>query len=290
MGNRIKLPENSFSRTLLQGGPFPDSVRRRPVGVFDSGIGGLTVFKALRALMPQENMIYFGDTAHVPYGSKSRASIARFSVNIARFLMEQDIKALVVACNTSSALAFEDIQKSVPVPVLGVIEPSVQRACASPKARRIGVIGTEATIKSQAYVLAIKTLTPKAKVFQVPCPLLAPLVEEGWWHHPVTEEVARIYLKTLQRAKVDALILGCTHYPVIKKILARVMGPRARLIDSGEETARALRNCLLNLGLDKKTGKGWSHFYVSDDPRRFLALSRRFLGDGVKNVSRKSFD
>lgn len=263
----------------------------RPIGVFDSGIGGLTVFKALRALMPEEDMIYFGDTAHLPYGSKSKASIVQFSVEIARFLCRQKIKALVVACNTSSAVAFPEIKKAVSVPVEGVIVPGA-RASARMGALRIGVIGTEGTIRSQAYAKEIKGFSPKARVFQTACPLFVPLVEEGWWNYDVTEEVARIYLKPLQKARVDSLVLGCTHYPVIKSVISRVMGKNVSLIDSGEETAKEFEKILESRNLRKKKGRGWSRFYVSDDPGRFLRLSQRFLGSmvAVKQVLKKNFE
>ena len=263
-----------------------------PIGIFDSGIGGLTVFKALRKLMPQENMIYFGDTAHLPYGSKSRASIIQFSVEIARFLCQQKIKALVVACNTSSAVALSAIKKAVSVPVEGVIVPGAQ-ACVRKGFRRIGVIGTEGTVRSGAYAAEIKKFSPGARVFEVACPLFVPLVEEGWWKYGVTEEVARIYLKPLQKARVDSLVLGCTHYPVIKPVISLVMGKDVSLIDSGEQTAQEFEKTLESLNLlRKRTGRGWSRFYVSDDPERFLRLSRRFLGSSilVKRVLKKNFE
>ncbi len=263
----------------------------RPIGVFDSGIGGLTVFKSLRALMPEEDMIYFGDTAHLPYGSKSKASIVQFSVEIARFLCQQGIKALVVACNTSSAVALSEIKKAVSVPVEGVIVPGA-RACARMASRRIGVIGTERTVRSGAYAKEIKKILPEVRVLQAACPLFVPLVEEGWWNYKVTEDVARIYLKPFQKARVDSLVLGCTHYPVIRSVISRVMGKKVSLIDSGEETAREFQKILESLNLRKKKGRGWSRFYASDDPDRFLRLSRRFLGSKitVKQVLKKNFE
>ncbi len=263
----------------------------RPIGVFDSGIGGLTVFKALRALMPEEDIIYFGDTAHLPYGSKSKASIVQFSVEIARFLCRQNIKALVVACNTSTAVALSEIKKAVSIPVEGVIVPGA-RACSRIGSQKIGVIGTEGTVRSGAYAKEIKKFFPQARVFQVACPLFVPLVEEGWWNFDVTEAVARIYLKSLQKARVDSLVLGCTHYPVIKSVIARVMGRKVSLIDSGEETAKEFEKTLESLKLRKKKGRGWSRFYASDDPGRFLKMSRRFLGSSitVNQVLKKNFE
>lgn len=248
----------------------------KPIGVFDSGIGGLTVFAALRRRMPREKIIYFGDTAHLPYGSKSQETVTRYSLEIARYLVARGVKALVVACNTSSALALPEIQKALKIPVLGVIGPGARAAAAATRGGTIGIIGTEATIASQAYSLALKEYLPQAKSLGAACPLFVPLVEEGWWSHPVTRVVAQEYLKPLKRA--DTLILGCTHYPCLKPLLQKVMGPKVRLIDSAEETARETAELLKRLKIEKKTGAGSAEFIVSDSPERFNKLAQRLLG------------
>jgi glutamate racemase len=264
---------------------------RSPIGVFDSGLGGLTVFKALARRMPEESLVYFGDTARVPYGSKSPEAIARFSTAVARFLAGRGIKLLVVACNTSSAWALADIRRAVRVPVIGVIEPGARAAVAAARGGRIGVIGTEATVKSGAYPRAIKALSPRAKVASAACPLFVPLVEEGWWSGAVVAAVARKYAAPLRRARVDALILGCTHYPYLKPVLAKTMGPRVRLIDSADETARETERALAHLGLRaKKGGRGRREFYASDAPERFARLGRRMLGGAVTRVKLHPFD
>jgi glutamate racemase len=261
-----------------------------PIGVFDSGLGGLTVFKALARRMPEEGLLYFGDTAHVPYGSKSPEAIARFSTAVARFLGKKGIKALVVACNTSSAWALPAIRKAVKVPVIGVIEPGARAALAVSKGRRIGIIGTEATVKSGAYPAAIKKQA-KARTESQACPLFVPFVEEGWWTGPVIEAVARRYAGPLKKAKVDTLILGCTHYPYLKPVLARVMGPKVRLIDSAEETAAETARVLAKLDLRAPRGRrGARRYFASDAPERFGRLGTRMLGTPIKKVALHPFD
>lgn len=262
-----------------------------PIGVFDSGLGGLTVFKALARRMPEESLVYFGDTAHVPYGSKSPEAIARFSTEVARFLEGRGIKLLVVACNTSSSLALPAIRRAVKVPVIGVIEPGARAALAATRGGRIGVIGTEAMVKSGAYPRAIKALSPRAKTASRPCPLFVPLVEEGWWSGDVVAAIARKYVAPLVSARVDTLILGCTHYPCLKPVIARAMGPGVRLIDSAEETARETECRLSELGLRMpKGGRGRREFYASDAAQRFARLGRRMLGSALNRVRLHPFD
>jgi len=262
-----------------------------PIGVFDSGLGGLTVFKVLARRMPEESLIYFGDTAHVPYGSKSPEAIARFSSEVAKFLAGRGIKLLVVACNTSSAWALPAIRKAVKVPVIGVIDPGARAALGVSRGGRIGVIGTEATVKSEAYVKAIKKLKKNARVSSAACPLFVPLVEEGWWTGDVVEAVAKKYAAPLKAAKADTVILGCTHYPYLKPVLAKVLGSRVRLIDSAEETARETESVLCKLGLRAPRGrKGRREFYASDAPERFGRLARRMLGTPVNQVRLHKFD
>lgn len=255
------------------------------MGVFDSGLGGLTVFKALARRMPEESLIYFGDTAHVPYGSKSPRAVKRYSVEVANFLLSRGIKLLVVACNTASALALPAIRRAVNVPVVGVIEPGARAAIAATRSGHIGVIGTEATVRSGAYPRILGRFEKRVAVVAQSCPLLVPLVEEGWWEGAVTEEVARRYLAPLRRACVDTLILGCTHYPYLKPVLARIMGRKVRLIDSAEETALQTESVLAGFGLRGPSGRcGRREFYASDAPERFQRLARRMLGSSVARV------
>ncbi|HAM34486.1 MAG TPA: glutamate racemase [Elusimicrobia bacterium] len=265
-------------------------MRKRPIGVFDSGIGGLTVFKALSRRMPEEDLIYFGDTAHVPYGSKSKETVTRYSLEVAGFLASLRIKALVVACNTSSALALDEVARRLKMPVLGVIKPGAQAAAAATRNGQVGIIGTEATIASGAYTAALRARLPRVRVRAVACPLFVPLVEAGWWGHRATVLVARHYLAGLQRAGIDTLILGCTHYPLLKGVIRRVVGPRVRLIDSAEQTAIETEKLLLRLGLRRGAGRGKRRFFVSDAPRRFLKLARRLLGVRVARVERHAFE
>jgi glutamate racemase len=261
------------------------------IGVFDSGLGGLTVFKALARRMPEESLVYFGDTAHVPYGSKSPEAIARYSSEVAKFLAGRGIKLLVVACNTSSAWALPAIRRAVKVPVVGVIAPGARAALAAARGGRIGVIGTEATVKSGAYPKALKALSRRARSVSAACPLFVPLVEEGWWSGAVVEAVARKYAAPLKKARVDALILGCTHYPYLKPVLAKVLGPRVRLIDSAEETARETERVLSDLGLRAPRGRrGRREFFASDAPERFARLGRRMLGGAIGRVTPHPFD
>ncbi|MBI3547758.1 MAG: glutamate racemase [Elusimicrobia bacterium] len=282
-------------------------MRSRPIGVFDSGLGGLTVFKALAARLPHESLIYFGDTAHVPYGSKSKEAVTAFSISIGRFLEKQGIKALVVACNTASALALKDLKRALRVPVLGVIEPGVRAVGreydrshgagrisppggAPVRARSVGVIATEATIASGAYQSALRLRDPRLRVVGAACPLFVPLVEEGWWSHRVTREVAAEYVRPLKKARIDTLILGCTHYPLLKGVLRSVVGRSVRLIDSAEETARATERLLVSESLARTTGTPKHRFFASDGPDRFLRLARRFLGVGVDTVEIRRLD
>lgn len=248
-----------------------------PVGIFDSGIGGLTVARAIYERLPAESTVYFGDTARLPYGPKSPDTVRRYSLEILRWLLGQGVKAVVIACNTSTAHALEALRQVSPVPVIGVIEPGARAAVRATRSGAIGVIGTAGTIASNAYARAIQALRPEARVTQQACPLLVPLVEEGWFDHPATELVAREYLRPLQEAGVDVLVLGCTHYPLLKPLLQRVMGPNVTLIDSAEETALALEN---ELGPTRSAAgtRATHRFAVSDDEPRFRQVGSRFLG------------
>jgi glutamate racemase len=259
-------------------------VNAAPLGVFDSGIGGLTVARALFERLPRESVIYFGDTARVPYGPKSPETVRRYSSEILAYLLQRGVKAVVVACNTSTAHALPHLKQHSPVPVVGVIEPGARAAVAATKTGVIGVIGTAGTIASGAYERAIKALRPDARVHAQPCPLFVPLVEEGWFEHPAAEMIAREYLEPLKRAKVDVLVLGCTHYPLLKPLLARVMGSDVKLVDSAEETATVVATELERTGLLADGGSHEHRFVVSDDEPHFRKVGAVFLGEKLKLV------
>lgn len=258
--------------------------REAPVGVFDSGIGGLTVAQEIMHQLPRESLIYFGDTARVPYGPKSRDTVLRYSREIAGYLGTQGVKAIVIACNTATAHALSTLRNELPVPVIGVVEPGARAAVKATRTGHIGVIGTAGTIKSGAYERAIRNLAPDVRITARACPLFVPLVEEGWADHEATRLIAREYLETFAEAGVDTLVLGCTHYPLLKGVVADVLGPAVRLIDSAEETA-AETATLLGDDLAAPEGAVPSHrFVASDDPLQFLQLGQRFLGDAIGGV------
>ncbi len=248
-----------------------------PIGIFDSGLGGLTVVKEVASLLPHENIIYVGDTARVPYGTKSPDTIRRYAQQIAFFLLNKKVKAIVVACNTVSAVALKNL-RHLPIPVLGVIEPGARAAVMTTNSLRVGVIGTPATMASHAYKLAIKRLSPRANVLEKACPLFVPLVEEGWGKHATTKQIAREYLGSLLKARIDTLVLGCTHYPLLKATLQAVAGKKVKLIDSAQETAKDVRQLLQKNNLLRKTGASTKEFYVTDNPASFNRLGHQFLG------------
>ena len=258
-----------------------------PIGLFDSGVGGLTVMREVARQLPSESTVYFGDTARVPYGSKSRDVITRFSLEITQFLLQEKVKMIVVACNTASAFALSALRGRFDVPVVGVIEPGAQAALTGTKTKRIGVIGTEGTIESQAYTEAIHRLKPDAEVFGQACPLIVPLVEEGWLEKPVALEIVKEYLVPLLQNRIDTLVLGCTHYPLLKNLLSQVAGPSVRLIDSAEETARTVGRELRNLKLEASSGSPvMRRYFVSDAPEKFEKVGQRFLGQPLPGVKR----
>ncbi len=262
-----------------------------PIGIFDSGIGGLTVVKELIRLMPNEDLVYFGDTARVPYGTRSVKLIKQYSLEDAAFLEQFNIKLLIVACNTASAVAVDLLKSALIIPVTGVIEPVVSAALKCSKNNRIGVIGTTATIKSEAYNKKIEMQQPDAKVFGQPCPLLVPLVEEGWVDDEITRLTIRKYLSPLLQEDIDTIILGCTHFPVIKSLIQDEVGPEITLIDSGQETAKVVRKLLENMNLDEKIhSTGTFQCFVSDIPDKFDEVGTRFLGKPVVNAERVDFD
>jgi len=251
-----------------------------PIGIFDSGIGGLTVARAVFDQLPRESTVYFGDTARVPYGPKSPETVRRYSLEILRWLLDQRVKAVVIACNTSTAHALDTLQAESPVPVIGVIEPGARAAADHADGSPVGVIGTVGTIASNAYAKAIHRVRGDARVEQKACPLFVPLVEEGWFDHPAAALIAQEYLAPLSAAGVGSLVLGCTHYPLLRPLLQRVMGPEVRLIDSGEETARVVASVLRERGLEAPEGGSAEHrFVVSDDEARFRQVGARFIGE-----------
>lgn len=259
----------------------------RPIGVFDSGVGGLTVVGQLGALLPKETIIYFGDTARVPYGTKSKETVTKFSVENVEFLMKHDVKMIVVACNTVSSLSLDFLRRCFRVPLIGVIEPGAKGALGATRNNRVGVIGTSATISSGAYERAIKRLNARISCFCQTCPLFVPLVEEGWLDRDVTAEIAGIYLEPLRKKKIDTLILGCTHYPLLKGVLGKVMGPDVVLIDSAKEVAKGAREILDASGLLNQSGARPKHkFFVSDEPDRFARVGERFLRKKIDCVKR----
>jgi glutamate racemase len=262
---------------------------RSPVGVFDSGIGGLTVAHAVMLQLPYESVTYFGDTARVPYGPKSPETVRRYSREIASFLVELGVKTIVVACNTATAHALPSLREQLSMPVVGVIEPGARAAVRATRNGHVGVIGTAGTIKSGAYERALRAIEPSLRVTARACPLFVPLVEEGWIDHEATRLVAEEYLAPIIREDVDTLVLGCTHYPLLKHVIADVLGGDVRLIDSAEETARETAVVLRDQSLTAGGDSAPTHrFIASDDPLMFLQLGQRFLGGAIESVEVKT--
>ncbi|RMI15188.1 MAG: glutamate racemase [Calditrichaeota bacterium] len=281
---------NLTSSHTLSGKP-KGSGDPRPIGVFDSGIGGLTVVRQLMALLPRESILYFGDTARIPYGSKSVETVKRFSLEIAYFLLEKGVKAVVVACNTASALAIRFLKEVVPVPVIGVIQPGVQAAAQTTRSGKVGVIGTTATIRSNAYYRELLALNPQLHVISQPCPLLVPLIEEGWIEDDATYLIVRRYLHPMLDNGVDTLILGCTHYPLLKNVIRRIVGSEVALIDSGVEAARQVQHLLEEAQLSAPSRAVPKHrFYLSDLPYKFQEIGERFLERSLPHVETVNFE
>jgi len=262
--------------------------RNLPIGIFDSGVGGLTVYKALHERLPNERFVYLGDTARVPYGTKSLATVERYAVENSRFLEAHGIKLLVVACNTASALALPAIRAAIKVPVIGVIEPGSRAAVEVAQGADIGVIATEATIQSGAYARAINAMRPTGLVIEKACPLFVPLAEEGWANSDVARNVARDYLSEFTKTTLRALVLGCTHYPILRDVISETVGSEVTLIDSGAATARDVESLLessalthedaLALYQERQLCDDLDHFYVTDAAERFAKVAERFLG------------
>ena len=260
---------------------------RQPIGVFDSGIGGLTVVKALREELPSESIIYFGDTARVPYGTKSKSTIVKFSLENVEFLLRYGVKCIVIACNTSSSWALPTLRKYFKVPIIGVIRPGAVAAVRHTRNKRVGVIGTTATIHSRAYETAIQRLDPTIKVFSQHCPLFVPLVEEGWLNGSICREIASRYLEPLGRQRIDTLIMGCTHYPLLAGTIQQSLGPEVTLVDSAKQTTYEVRGVLMGMDALKDGGSRPRYrFFVTDEPDHFDMLGRRFLGKAIGSIER----
>lgn len=261
--------------------------KEKPIGVFDSGIGGLTVAKRVASALPTEDIIYFGDTARVPYGSKSNATVIEYALQDARFLMNKNVKAIVVACNTVSSVALDEIRKKYSVPVIGVIIPGAALAAKETKSGRIGVIGTRATVNNKAYSNEIRKINSSIEVFEKECPLFVPLAEEGWINHKATFDIAEEYLKELRELKIDTLVLGCTHYPILSGVIQEVIGKNVKLIDSGVASAEVIKIELDRIDLHtNKYSEGNQDFYVSDIPTKFKEVAELFLGHEIKSVQK----
>ncbi|HXR23801.1 MAG TPA: glutamate racemase [Candidatus Binataceae bacterium] len=283
---RMNVPAKGLRRSKSSQPEVSADNRTRPIGVFDSGIGGLTVLKELTALLPGEDFIYLGDTARLPYGTKSNEVIVRYSRENTEFLLAKGIKLLVVACNTSSAVALDEIARHTMVPVIGVIDPGARAAVKASRTGKIGVIGTEATIASGAYTRAIQNLKPRAEIYTRACPLLVPLVEEGWTDNEIAERTVTHYLESLKASGIDTLLLGCTHYPLLRGMFERVLGPRVKIVDSAIATAAAVREKLAALKLARRSGGGAQSFFVTETPDRFVRVGRRFIGARVESAVR----
>ena len=256
---------------------MPATHDSRPIGVFDSGLGGLTAVHELFRTLPGESIVYFGDTARLPYGGKSRATVTRFAIEIASFLVRQNVKCLLVACNTASSHALDALTRRLDIPVIGVIQPAVEAAVAASPHGRIGVIGTLGTVASGAYPHAIEKLASGAAVISRACPLFVPMIEEDWIAHPVMRAVAEEYLVELKNGHIESLILGCTHYPLIAPLLQDIMGPGVTLLDSGAEAARATARLLRERG-QLADGRSSHRFFLSDEPQSFRRVAQAFLG------------
>ncbi|HLH75795.1 MAG TPA: glutamate racemase [Candidatus Binataceae bacterium] len=280
------MANNVTSRRRAGGKRSTNGLSRRAIGVFDSGIGGLTVLKALSVVLPNEDFIYLGDTARAPYGTKSNEVISRYSRENTEFLLAKGIKLLVIACNTASAVALESIAAQTTIPVVGVLEPGARAATKASRTGKIGVIGTEATIASGAYTRLIRQLRPHAELYTRACPLLVPLAEEGWTDNEVAELTVRHYLGSLKASGIDTLLLGCTHYPLLREVIAHALGPEIKLVDSAAATAAAVRELLGNHRLLAKAGAGTRSFFVTEAPERFVKVGRRFFGPEVESSVR----
>lgn len=262
-----------------------EDLKRAPIGVFDSGVGGLTVAREIMRQLADENIVYFGDTARLPYGSKSKESIIRFSRQIIRFLQTRKVKAIVIACNTATAQALETVQKEFDTPIIGVIAPGARAAVRETKNKKIGVIGTEGTIRSNMYTRVIREMEPEAEVEGKACPLFVPLVEEGFAKHHITEEVIDIYLREMRDSEVDTMILGCTHYPLLRSMIMKYMGDRVHIVNPAYETAMDLKGLLEERDMKHEPGEFNKYeFYVSDAADKFKEFANFVLPYDVGSI------
>ncbi len=258
--------------------------KKQAIGIFDSGVGGLTVFKEIRKQFPSEDIIYFGDTARVPYGPKSPNTVLEYSIQNARFLIQNNVKVIVIACNTSTSVALDVLRKLFNVPVIGVIEPGSKKAVNVSKNNRIGVIGTEGTIKSKAYRKTISKMKKDSIIFEKSCPLFVSLAEEGWENHEVASIVTKEYLSEIVKNEIDTLVLGCTHYPILKDTIQKFVGKKITLVDSAVEISKSLKEIINN---DQNTNvNGENYFYVSDNENKFKKLASRILGEKIELVQK----
>ena len=259
--------------------------KSNPIGIFDSGIGGLTVVKRISSFLPYENIVYFGDTARVPYGSKSNSTVIEYALQDTKFLVRKNVKLIVVACNTVSSVALDVLRNNFDLPIIGMIEPGSKMALAESEKLRIGVIGTNATINNKAYSKELIKKNGSSEVFEKACPLFVPLAEEGWTDHKATYEIAEEYLKELRELKIDTLILGCTHYPILADVIQKVIGKEVKLIDSGTAASANVENYLNGRGLRNDSNTlGKQEFYVSDLPTKFREVAQRFLGKPIEHL------
>lgn len=259
-------------------------VKDLSIGMFDSGLGGLTVLREVRQALPREHIVYLGDTARVPYGNRSPRTVTRYSLENTRFLLGKGIKMLIIACNTSSAVALPALKRSLPIPVIGVIDPPSKEAVRRTRSKKIGVIGTRATINSLAYVRAIKKLDPSVEVFSVACPLFVPIVEEGLEDDEIARMVVDRYLKGLKGSGIDVLVMGCTHYPILERRIRALLGTGVYIVNTGRETALDVQRLLQKHDTAKATGKGGCSFYVTDAPDKLMDLGSRVLGEPLKRA------
>lgn len=259
----------------------------RPIGVFDSGIGGLTVVKEIMEQLPNEDIVYFGDTARVPYGTKSKETVTRYSFQCIKFLLEKNVKAIVVACNTASASSLDAAKQSFDIPFIGVVEPGAITACQTTKSNKIGIIGTEGTVSSGAYEKAINIINDNVKILLKACPLFVPIAEEGWQNTEIARLTAYEYLTDLKEKGIDALVMACTHYPLLENTISKVMGENIVLVNPAYETAKSLKDILNELSLQNKDGaKTEYEFYVSDNPVKFKKIGENFLSKPISHVEK----
>lgn len=268
-------------------------ISQAPIGVFDSGVGGLTVAREIMRNLPNEKIVYFGDTARVPYGSKSKETVLRYSRQIVRFLRTQEVKAIVIACNTASAMALEEMRHEIDIPIIGVVRPGVKAAVETTNNKRIGVIGTSATVGTHIYRELIQTSDPTIEVFEKSCPLLCPLVEEGWLKDPVTDEVLRRYLSELLEKGIDSLIMGCTHYPLLRSAMKRIVGDSVNLVNPAYETALRLKEVLEEQGIACRGHEEEEfpyRFFVSDMAERFTQFASTILPFDVRTTQKVNIE